>query len=229
MWVKICANTNLADARLAADYGADALGFVLAPSRRRVTPAEVAAITPLLPSHVERIGVFTGGSPEEIAAAATYAGLTGVQLHGDFAAQFLPKFRAVAGDRFTIIRTIHWIVDRDRAGVSAAAPSGGAELLTQICSSSITASVDRLLLDSRINGESGGTGVSFPWTEAAAALDPVRGEQRLIVAGGLRPDTVAEAIQILKPYGVDVASGVESEPGKKDPQLLRTFLEQARL
>src|SRR5882757_7546527 len=89
MWIKICANTNLDDAALAAELGADALGFVFAPSSRRVTPQQVAAITPHLPATVEKIGVFYTLDPEEIVSAIRTAGLTGAQLHGGFSPQLI--------------------------------------------------------------------------------------------------------------------------------------------
>ena len=245
MWVKICGTTNLADARLAIDLGADALGFIFAPSRRQVTPEQVAAITPLLPDHVERIGVFTSGEPEAIAAAALHAGLTGVQLHAEFSPDFFTRFETAAAGRLSTIRTLHWTVSlpgsagqsmrpearnatsraRDEADAGSSQTQPLAQALRDLA---VTSPEQRVLLDSRVDGRLGGTGVSFPWAPAAASLADARGALRLIVAGGLRPDNVAAAIHALLPYGVDVVSGVEQEPGKKDPKQLHDFIEQAR-
>lgn len=243
MWVKICGTTTLADARLAAESGADAVGFIFAPSRRRVTSSEVAAITPLLPPSIERVGVFTEGSPEEIAAAARHAGLTTVQLHGDFPETFFDRFAGSSEGRFAVIRTLHWTVPARQSSdqpSDTSEPAADPALQAKVLSSHLlrierTAPADRVLLDSRVGEETGGTGVNFPWRHMAAALIGLpapsatdNARPRLIVAGGLTCENVAEAIESLRPYGVDVASGVEASPGKKDPGAVRRFVEQAR-
>ena len=220
MWVKICANTSLADAKLAADLGADAVGFVFAPSARRVTVEQVAVITAGLPQSLERIGVFTEGAPAQIACAAREAGLTGVQLHGSFAVSAVNAIRRETGERVHIIRTLHW--------ASGLAGKEDARRAAWLHESGERDPEQRVLLDSCVRGASGGTGVSFAWDQAAAMLKPVRAGQRLIVAGGLRWENVQAAIRALEPWGVDVASGVELSPGKKDPIRLRLFLEHAR-
>ena len=220
MWVKICANTSLGDARFAAELGADAVGFVFAPSTRRVSVEAVAAITPELPESVERIGVFTAGSPAEIASAAAHAGLTGVQLHGSFTAEFVDALERESEGALVIIRTLHWPVE--------ASPDVRSTLARELRESGEREPAQRVLLDSSLGAATGGTGISFAWTDAAFSLTPVRGMQRLIIAGGLRGDNVAEAIQALQPWGVDVASGVEASPGKKDLARLRDFIERAR-
>lgn len=242
MWIKICGTTNLEDAQLAVDLGADALGFIFAPSRRRVSPQQVAAISAYLPGHVERIGVFTSGEPDDIASIARDAGLTGVQLH----AQFSPGFRDALAHRtagsLSITPTVHWTVD---AAAGAPLPSGTVESSAGKGNNASSVSVReqlaalaaqpwpgqtsrRVLLDSRVGDALGGTGISFPWRTAADAIEAARDGLELIVAGGLHPGNVADAIRALAPWGIDVTSGVEQEPGRKDPEKLQMFIAQAR-
>jgi len=220
MWIKICANTNLDDAQLAADLGADALGFVFAPSTRQVTAADVARISPHLPPSVERVGVFYTQSADEIAGIATEAGLSAVQLHGGvnpaLAAELNERFEGGLG----IIQTVHWHVDQ--GGACAAAVS---RQLEEIEAGGI---VDRVLVDSRVGQAGGGTGISFNWDEARTVFAAANDRLRLIVAGGLRPENVGEAIRRLNPWGVDVASGVEAQPGRKDRQRLAAFIKNVR-
>src|SRR5580698_3513449 len=108
LWVKICGNTTLADAQLAVDDGADAVGFVFAPSPRRVTPDQVAAITPHLPVSIEKIGVFVDADFAAIAAAVELAGLTGVQLHSESSDEVTARLRERFGSGLRILRVIHF-------------------------------------------------------------------------------------------------------------------------
>jgi phosphoribosylanthranilate isomerase len=220
MWIKICANTNLDDAQLAADLGADALGFVFAPSTRQVTAADVARITPHLPPSVERVGVFYTQSADEIAGIATEAGLTAVQLHGGVNPALTAELNERFEGRLGIIQTVHWHVDQD--GASAAAVS---RQLQEIEAGRI---VERVLVDSKVGQAGGGTGVSFNWDEARTVFAAANDRLRLIVAGGLRPDNVGEAIRLLNPWGIDVANGVEAQPGRKDRQRLAAFIKNVR-
>ena len=217
MWVKICANTNLDDALLAVEYGADAVGFVFAPSKRRVTAAQVGAITALLPLDVERVGVFADWGAGEIAGAAREAHLTAIQLHGGVDLALVASLRAMLGPDMSIIHTVPWTIGEDDASAAAARSQ-----LSQL------APGERVLLDAKRGGASGGLGVSFNWERAAPMLRVFPG-LRFIVAGGLEPDNVRGAIATLSPFGVDVASGVELAPGRKDANKLRTFIENARL
>jgi phosphoribosylanthranilate isomerase len=219
MWIKICANTTLEDAQLAADLGADAVGFVFAPSKRRVTPEQVARITPHLPATVERVGVFDSLDPEAIAEAARTAGLDAVQLHGGVSANLARRLHEIFAGQIKIIQTIHWQVDVDGANATVAHQLG------EISREGI---VDRVLIDSKVGTASGGTGIPFDWEKARATLAQNAGHLKLIVAGGLRPENVEEAIRRLAPWGVDVASGVEAEPGKKSRERLATFIKNAR-
>jgi phosphoribosylanthranilate isomerase len=224
MWVKICANTNLQDAARAAELGADALGFVFAESKRRVTAAQVAAITPHLPAGVERVGVFDSHDPTEIARTALESGLTGVQLHGGLDDRLLESLAQRLGGEVRIIQTLHWTVRESDTGGESPVHKLQREL-ERIASLGIA---DRVLIDSKVGSAGGGTGVSYDWSAARAVFAPAPGNLRLIVAGGLRPDNVGAAIAALKPWGVDVASGVEALPGRKDPARLEEFIKNAR-
>ncbi len=229
MWVKICGNTNLEDAALAAELGADALGFVFAPSRRQVTAAQVAAIVPHLPAHVERVGVFGSHNVEEIASAALTAGLTTVQLHGGLDVKLAQRLDQRLAGSVRIIQTLHWTIPRrtvrdadDAAWSSAARLAGEIERVVRM------GTADRVLIDSKVGAAAGGTGVAFDWPAARAVFAAAPRALRLIVAGGLTPHNVAHAVAQLAPWGVDVSSGVEAAPGRKDPALLKLFIENAR-
>lgn len=212
LWVKICGNTSIKDARLAADAGADAVGFVFAASPRRVTAEQVAAIVPQLPPEVEKIGVFVDTAFEEIAAAVEACGLTGVQLHSDAGAEIPAKLRAQFGPGLRILRVVHF----------------GASEVEQASTISGDTNIDAVLVDSRTATAVGGTGIAFDWDEAARTLFRDGQPMRLVAAGGLKPETVAEAIATLRPWGVDVASGVERAPGYKDAAKVRAFVFNAR-
>jgi phosphoribosylanthranilate isomerase len=220
MWIKICANTTLEDAKLAAELGADALGFVFAPSPRRVTSAEVAKITPHLPSAVERVGVFHTHDAYEIARAAHESGLTAVQLHSGVDFALLHRLHKLFAGQVSLIQTVHWEVDADAASAVIVASE-----LRKIAADGL---VDRVLIDSKVGAALGGSGVSFDWDTARSIFDEAAPELKLIVAGGLRAENVAEAIQGLNPWGVDVASGVEAVPGRKSPEKLAAFIRKAR-
>ncbi len=240
MWVKICGNTNLPDAQLAADLGADALGFIFAPSPRQVAAEQVAEITRRLPSAIEKIGVFTTSSPEQIVRTAAVAGLTGVQLHGSFDPSLAPAVQKLSGGRLAVLPVLRWRLTRaSQALLTDDDDETPPEILSQIAmlaqeSASTTSTASRtspirVLMDAAIDGESGGLGLPFPWHKAASALAQVPHPRlELVVAGGLRPENVGAAIEALHPFGVDVASGVESTPGQKDPHRLRDFLQAAR-
>lgn len=211
LWIKICANTSLEDALLAAEAGADAVGFVFAPSPRRVTADQVAVIAPRLPADLEKIGVFVDAAFEEIAAAVRQCGLTGVQLHSEIDGDTGAALRAAFGPALKILRVVHF----------------GPEALAQAKSYADDPNVAGVLVDSRTATAVGGTGVAFDWDEAARTLF-ADGKLKLIAAGGLKPENVGEAIRLLRPWGVDVASGVESAPGRKDSERVRAFVQHAR-
>jgi phosphoribosylanthranilate isomerase len=212
MWVKICANTSLEDALLAAKAGADAVGFVFAESVRRVTPAQVREISPHLPAKLEKIGVFVDASFDELAAAIEECGLTGVQLHSGCDAGVTMRLRERFSERqLRILKVIHF-----KQGLEAELRAAGAD-----------DAIDAVLIDSRTATLVGGTGVRFDWQAARESF--VGSRLRMIAAGGLNPENVGEAIEKLQPWGVDVASGVEAMPRKKDPAKVRAFVENVRI
>lgn len=211
LWIKICANTSLEDARLAANAGADAVGFIFAPSPRRVSIAEVAGIVPHLPEEVEKIGVFVDAQAEEIAGVVRACRLTGVQLHAECGADAAARLRAEFGPVLHILRVVHF----------------GPDAAGQAAEYAADANVDAILVDSRTATAAGGTGVTFDWDTASRTVFSSK-DARLVAAGGLRPDNVAEAIAKLRPWGADVASGVEASPGRKDPEKVRAFIANAR-
>jgi phosphoribosylanthranilate isomerase len=213
LWVKICGNTSLEDALLAAQAGADAVGFVFASSPRRVTPDQVATITPRVPASLEKIGVFVDTEIGQIEETVRGCGLTGVQVHFNIGADGTARLRERFGSSLRILRVLHYSegLAEDAARVAA------------------DRSVDGVLLDSRTATAVGGTGIAFDWNAAAAVLSKGQGvSHRIVVAGGLSPFNVAEAIATLNPWGVDVVSGVETSPGRKDPEKVRTFIARAR-
>jgi phosphoribosylanthranilate isomerase len=213
LWVKICGNTSLEDAKLAVEARADALGFVFASSPRQVSLAQVAAITSKLPGSIEKIGVFVDSTLEEIEAAIRGGGLTGVQIHSDAAADLPSRLRASFGPGLRILRVVHF---REGFAEETGALAGDSN-------------IDALLLDSRTATAVGGTGIAFDWQSASADLSGAAVPRfRLVVAGGLSPQNVAEAVATLHPWGVDVVSGVEAAPGRKDAEKIRAFVANAR-
>jgi phosphoribosylanthranilate isomerase len=221
MWIKICGNTNLEDAQLAAELGADAVGFVFAPSQRQMTAADVAHITPHLPEGVECVGVFPALEAQQIAGIAQECGLTAVQLHGGVNLELLRQLDEIFNGQVKLIQTVHWQVDSDTANAALVA-----EQLRQIDADGLAA---RVLIDTKVGSSNlGGTGVSFDWDAARATLAEAGTGLKMIVAGGLRPDNVGDAIRRLKPWGVDVASGVEQSPRRKSPEKLAAFIRAAR-
>ena len=212
LWIKICGNTSLADAQLAADAGANAVGFVFAPSPRRVTPDEVARITPHLPASIEKIGVFVNDDFATIAAAVELAGLTGVQVHSGGPDALTKQLREQFGADLRILRVIHF----------------GEDAARQLEAARADASIDGVLVDSRTATAVGGTGIAFDWQAASATMFSGKNSLKLIAAGGLNPENVADAIATLNPWGVDVVTGVESSPGRKDADKVRAFVIHAR-
>ena len=217
MWIKICGNTSLEDAQLAVDAGANAVGFVFAASPRQVTLSQVREIAPLLPQTVEKYGVFVDPSFEEIVATVVECGLTGVQLHTTsdpgLPLRLRKHFAAMHGrGRLGILRVLHYASNFD----------------AQLEELRHDRAVDAVLIDSRTAKAVGGTGIAFDWRAAQTSFLRTAPHLRLIVAGGLRPENVTDAIYSLQPWGVDVASGVEASPGKKDANRVRAFVSAVR-
>jgi phosphoribosylanthranilate isomerase len=212
MWIKICGNTNLEDARFAAECGADALGFVFAPSPRQVNTDTVRQITAKLPAKLETYGVFVDAAFEEIVSAVTTCGLTGVQLHRCADPGIPSRLRERLGN-IGILSVLHY---------------KGPEFARRLIEAGQDAALNAVLVDSSTARAVGGTGVTFSWTEARSAFLRAGQHLRLIAAGGLSPENVKQAIQTLQPWGVDVVSGVESAPGKKDPARVLAFIRAAQ-
>jgi phosphoribosylanthranilate isomerase len=213
-WVKICATTNLRDAQASVAAGADALGFIFAPSSRRVEAHQAAEIISRLTDDIEKIGVFVNEAPARVAEVAGQAGLTGVQLHGDEPADEMGQYREALGQR-KIIKTL-------QARELLSSPDGLDSYLQ------FRQSIDAVLLDAGTPTQRGGTGQTFDWTVAAPIVAKVRAHMPVIIAGGLNSENVGEAIRLFTPWGVDVVSGVERESGKKDDAKLRSFVGAVR-
>ena len=218
-WIKICGTTSLEDALAAAEAGADALGFVFAPSPRRISPRNAGKIIARLPSGVEKIGVFLNQSAELVLETVNNAGLTGVQLHGDEDLGFARRLRDKSGPaRLRVIKAVslHEIGEAKGKALAIA----GQEDVGKVFGA--------LLLDSGGNGKRGGSGLTFEWQEAAPMARLLSKRLPVIIAGGLTPDNVAKALRTFEPWGVDVVSGVEQAAGKKDGQKLRAFIAAVR-
>jgi phosphoribosylanthranilate isomerase len=196
--VKICGITSIEDALAAARFGADALGFIFAESPRRVTPDHTRSIIAKLPPFVLRVGLFVNESVERIAEIREYCGLHLVQLHGDETEED---------------------VNRLGTGVIKVMKAGGAAPISTDAFPTAT-----LLLDTYSPNARGGTGKAFDWNLATgpAKCRPI------ILAGGLTPENVTDAVRIVDPYAVDVSSGVESKPGRKDHEKLACFIRRAK-
>ncbi len=201
--VKICGVTTPADAVFAADCGADALGLNFVPaSPRYLTADRAAAVVAGLTPFVATVGVFAGGAGDDVRAMATRLGLRAVQTYdaGPPAAAYAPAAH-VAAFRIATAADLLAVTEYVRVHRPAA-----------------------VLLDSFVTGALGGTGHRAPW-ELLAGFDP---GVPVILAGGLTPDNVAEAIRLVRPWGVDVASGVEASPGVKDRAKVRDFVRAAK-
>jgi phosphoribosylanthranilate isomerase len=210
MWIKVCGNTNLEDASFAAETGADALGFVFAPSPRQVQPEQVRQIVDQLPSQVEKYGVFVDAGFDEIVATVKAAGLTGVQLHRSPDASLPHRLRQHFNGHLEILRVVHYQAQDFEQQLAAFTAGEG------------------VLVDSSSRKAAGGTGTSFDWAGARDSFARAGSHLRLIAAGGLTPDNVKQAIDILRPWGVDAVSGLERTPGKKDPARVLAFIRSAQ-
>jgi len=198
--VKICGITNVDDALLACELGADAIGLnFYEKSSRCVSPFAASKVIAKLPPFVAAIGVFVNWQAAPVASLAKALGLASAQLHGDES----PKLAAETAKKVSVIKALH-------VGKGSALPPF-----------SKYRGVTAFLLDAPHSGQYGGTGRTADWTAAQTAAE----SHRILLAGGLTPGNVAEAILAVRPYAVDVTSGVESKPGKKDPAKLRAFFE----
>jgi phosphoribosylanthranilate isomerase len=199
MKVKICGITDIETGVAAVQFGADAIGFVFAESKRKVTTLQAQEIIAHLPKEVYKVGVFVNEKRDEIEKIAATVGLTHIQLHGDETALFSESLS------LPVIKSISF-QENESLGALANFPC------------------EYILLDSPKGKYRGGNGTVFNWNE----VDPhLINKQKVILAGGLNPDNVEEAIKIIKPYMVDVSSGVETD-GKKDLRKIRIFIGKAK-
>ena len=197
--VKICGITNLNDARLAIESGAHALGFVFAPSPRRISPDDALKIIRSIPPFVERVGVFVNEERENVLQIAATCKLTCLQFHGDESARYCHSFPSKVIKAFPLASALPPELDSYR--------------------------VDAILVDASCREQRGGTGKLCNWHLATALRD--RGLP-IILSGGLDPDNIEEAIKTVKPYAVDLSSGLEQSPGVKSPRKMAAFFEAIR-
>ena len=197
MFVKICGITNEDDALLAVALGADAVGFVFAPSVRQIAVKQAYDIARRLPPEILTVGVFRDSAPDWVVRQMSDAGLKAAQLHGNETPAVTREVR----------RHIGYVIQAFPAGSPAAERAG-------------EYGADVILIDSATPG----SGTMFDWS----LVDQAPLGAKILLAGGLTPDNVAIAIARVKPWGVDVSTGVEREPGRKDPVKLKEFIEAAR-
>jgi phosphoribosylanthranilate isomerase len=236
-WVKICGTTNLEDALVAVEAGADAVGFVFyEKSPRNISVEAAREIVKELPEGVEKVGVFVGHSTDDAVDVILSAGLTAMQVY-PFSEMGLRADQQKATGSGIFPKPIKYFVafpadfflaDPDRISGLA---NNFAHLRDDVAGRpSIPEScLETFILDSGGLQNPGGTGKSFDWVRAVPIADAMRqGGHKLVIAGGLKPENVKEAIGVLQPWGVDVASGVEATPGKKDPEKVRAFVKAVR-
>lgn len=217
-WVKICGITNLDDALMAVEAGADALGFVFyEKSPRRVEPEAVREIVKRLPDGVEKVGVFAGELVDGWPLMADNCGLDAGQI---------AIFSLQSGTR----KAVHSTALRRPIKAYAAVPAVFCleSQMDPTFSSSLAGCFERVFLDSGTPQQPGGTGKTFEWSKVAPSVDNLRKHVKVVIAGGLNSNNVSEAMRVLHPWGVDVSSGVESSPGKKDPDKVRAFIAAVR-
>jgi phosphoribosylanthranilate isomerase len=216
-WIKICGTTNLEDALIAVEAGADAIGFVFyEKSPRNIDAGAARTIVAKLPQSVEKVGVFVDVDSDTIRSTVAHAGLTAVQLHGKVSRD------SVWNDPRTALES---------AGVSKLIPMIPGNALKDggsFMSQRVHEQTFAVLLDAEINGTSGGTGAPFDWEATRNIVRALSLRLPVIVAGGLTSSNVASAMKIFQPFGLDVVSGVETSPGKKDPDKVRAFIKAVR-
>ena len=200
--IKICGITNLEDALWAVEQGVDSLGFILAASPRRVSPERAKEIVDSLPPFVNKVGVFVDQELAKVKEIASYCGLDTVQLHGSESPEYCQELA-----NLTVVKAFR-IKDR--------LPLTELKEYSQV--------VAAYLLDTYVAGQAGGTGETFNWNLAEQAKEA----GPIILAGGLQPENIVSAIREVAPYGVDVSSGIEKEPGVKDHDKLMELVNQIR-
>ncbi len=202
--IKICGITNLEDASRAGELGVDALGFVFAQSPRMIEGEEAKEICRTIPPFISKVGVFVDEDKEVVRKILHLSGLDTLQFHGEESPEYCREFRTQG------VKIIKAFPVKDRESLRGISRY----------------EVDAYLLDTYLGGARGGTGKTFNWD---LALEAKKSGKPIILSGGLDPDNVAEAIRKVRPYAVDVASGVEKEPGRKDYRKMEKFVKEARL
>jgi phosphoribosylanthranilate isomerase len=197
--LKICGITRASDALLAAQLGVDYLGFIFGESPRRITPTEAAEIIRLLPERIEKVGVFLDQSEDTIRETIRACGLTMIQLHGNESPEF------VSGFDLPVIKVLRTV----KKNLS--------ELIDLY-------ETPFILLEPYVRGKAGGTGKEADWGLARQVVDDFS-HKSIILAGGLGVDNVAEAVNVVRPYGVDASSRLEDSPGIKNHEKVKKFIE----
>ena len=201
-WVKVCGMTNLEDALLAVDAGADAVGFVFYEKSERCVSVETARqIVQELPKEMEKVGVFVNEAEETLCELSERAGLTAIQMHGDHEDPHVADMVKARRPELKVLAAISMVHE---------SPDGWAMRWRPDV-------VHAFLVDSGSGSKPGGTGKTFDWGKSGPMLEKIKARGNVVAAGGLTPENVSMALTILKPWGVDVVSGVETRPGKKDP------------
>lgn len=201
--IKFCGCTELADVMMAIETGADAIGMIFAPSPRRITESAAKHIAEHLPPFITPVGVFVDPTREEIGRARDIFPDLVIQLHGNESASFVSSIDG------KVIKTIHVAHDAsDSSAIERAANEHPRAIL---------------LFDTVAGGKQGGTGVTFPWRTIA----PIARERQVIVGGGLTPENVSNCVRTVRPFGVDVRSGIETG-SRKDPSKMRAFVQAVK-
>jgi phosphoribosylanthranilate isomerase len=212
-WIKICGMTNLEDALVAVDAGADAVGFVFYDkSPRKVDIDAARKIVAELPASLEKVGVFVNQQEASICSIVDAVKLTAVQMHGDTEDPHVADLVVAKCPQVKVLAAIFMNQPNPQARAILWRPDV----------------VQAFLADSGSVTQHGGTGRRFDWDAAVPVLDHIKKYGRVVAAGGLTAENVGEAIEVLKPWGVDVSSGVEISPGKKDPEKVRAFVRAVR-
>jgi len=202
-WIKICGTTSERDADIAIRAGANALGFIMAKSPRQVSDTAAYSIGTIVPKGVETIGVFVNENLETLVQTARFCKFSGVQLHGDEDGEYVLRLRSeLPGTKIV------------KAATTSALANG------------VSCRPDAWLIDNSRPAQRGGTGTRFDWRAAQPLIKML--QEPVILAGGLNAENVQDALGILRPWGVDVVSGVESYPGRKHPGLLAQFIDAVR-
>ncbi len=202
--IKMCGTTRFEDALAAVNLGIDALGFIfVAASPRFLTPAAATRIIEIVPSFVSRVGVFVDSTFEEITATVRHCGLTQVQLHGQESPEFCLRLKT--WNRSLSICKAFRIKEKSPVTLDLHQYSQG---------------IDSILFDTYVKGTAGGTGDAFDWR----LIEMLKLDRPLILAGGLSPENIRQALAVVAPFAVDVNSGVEDEPGVKNHQKLKELV-----